>query len=271
MKIITFGISVTALFCVASAFAQDHKLGYDTTPYYPGSKWRVHDSSRPRPGAITPSTCNAQKGKAPSDAEVLFDGHDLSKFVSMKGGVAGEPGWKLGEGVMEVIPGKGDIFSKEAFGDMQIHLEWASPSEVKGDSQNRGNSGLKISGLYEIQILDSYKNPTYPDGQAGALYGQTPPLVNASKPPGEWQTYDILWEGPRWDAEGKLVRKASVTVLHNGLVLHHKRELVGFTNHKNIPPYKPHPPHGYIELYEHGNPVRFRNIWLRPLGEYDKP
>ena len=202
----------------------------------------------------------------PADAIVLFDGKDFSKWQGEKGDVQ----WKIQDGFAETTK-TGRIRTKEEFGDFQLHLEFATPSKVEGEGQGRGNNGVNIYGKYEIQILDSYKNPTYPDGQAGALYGQTPPLVNASKPPGEWQTYDILWEGPRWDAEGKLVRKASVTVLHNGLVLHHKRELVGFTNHKNIPPYKPHPPHGYIELYEHGNPVRFRNIWLRPLGEYDKP
>ena len=263
MKIITFGISVTALFCVASAFAQDHKLGYDTTPYYPGSKWRVHDSSRPRPGAITPSTCNAQKGKAPSDAEVLFDGHDLSKFVSMKGGVAGEPGWKLGEGVMEVIPGNGDIFSKEAFGDMQIHLEWASPSEVKGDSQNRGNSGLKISGLYEIQILDSFDNMTYADGQAGAIYGQYPPLVNASCKPGEWQAYDIVFEAPKFSG-ATVVKPAFVTVIHNGIVVQNHEQILGTTKNANVGNYEPHADKPFM-LQNHNTPVRYRLVWVRRL------
>jgi hypothetical protein len=130
---------------------------------------------------------------------------------------------------------------------------------------------VNIYGLYEIQVLDSYKNETYADGQAGAIYGQTPPLVNASKPPGEWQTYDIIWEAPRWDDSGKLLKKAYVTVLHNGAVIHHRTELWGNTSHKIVGSYKrPHPPKGYIELYEHGNPVRFRNIWIRPLGEYDR-
>ena len=134
----------------------------------------------------------------------------------------------------------------------------------------RGNNGVNIFGRYEIQILDSYNNPTYPDGQASAIYGQTPPLVNASRPPGEWQTYDIIFEAPRWDEAGTLVKKAYATVLHNGVIVHHRRELIGNTGHRIVGTYnKPHPPKGFIELYEHGNPVRFRNIWIRPLGEYD--
>src|SRR4051794_33699284 len=180
---------------------QDHRLGYNDTPSYPGSKWRVHDASRPRPAAITPGSCNAPKATPPSDAEVLFDGRDLDKFVTLDKGQPGPATWQLGQGYMEVIPGKGDIWTKESFGDVQIHFEWASPAEVKGDSQSRGNSGIKISGLYEIQVLDSFDNMTYADGQAGAIYGQSPPLVNASCKPGEWQAYDIIFDAPKFQGE----------------------------------------------------------------------
>ena len=159
----------------------------------------------------------------------------------------------------------------DEFGDFQLHIEWATPQKVEGDGQGRGNNGLNVYGRYEVQILDSFENITYADGQAGAIYGQTPPLVNASRPPGEWQTYDVVWEGPRWDQSGKLTRKGSLTVLHNGVVIHNKRELYGNTPYRSLGNYdQPHPPRGYIELYEHGNPVRFRNIWVRPLGEYDQ-
>ena len=141
---------------------------------------------------------------------------------------------------------------------------------MEGTGQGRGNNGLNIFGRYEIQILDSYENKTYPDGQAGAIYGQFPPLVNASKKPGEWQTYDVIFEGPRWNEQGELARKASATVLHNGVIIHNKREFHGGTNHRQIVPYRKGGEKGPISLYEHGNPVRFRNIWIRPLTEYDQ-
>lgn len=261
-------ISTVALVLAGFAAAQDHKLGYDTTPYYPGSKWRVHDSSRPRPGAVTPSTCNGSSSKTPSDAEVLFDGHDLSKWVSLKNGVAGEPGWKLvegkpGDGIMEVIPGKGDIYTKASFGDMQLHVEWASPTEVKGDSQNRGNSGIKISGLYEIQVLDSFDNLTYADGQAGAIYGQYPPLVNASCKPGEWQAYDIIFEAPKFQGT-TVIKPAYATVIHNGIVVQNHEQILGTTKNANVGVYEPHPDKP-IMLQNHNTPVRYRLVWVRRL------
>jgi hypothetical protein len=193
---------------------------------------------------------------------VLFDGKDLSKWQGSDGG---EAKWKIEDGYMETTR-TGRIRTKDEFGDFQLHIEWATPEKVEGKGQGRGNNGLNIFGRYEIQILDSYQNPTYADGSAGAVYGQTPPLVNASKPPGQWQTYDVVFESPRWDDSGKQTKSGNVTVLHNGVLIHHKTELLGGTNHRQIVPFKPAPPHGYIELYEHGNPVRFRNIWIRPLG-----
>lgn len=241
--------------------------GYTDTPMQPNGKWHVHDSARPLPKVITPGATFSQQAAAPSDAIVLFNGKDFSKWNGEKGDVQ----WKLEDGFMETTK-TGRIRTKDEFGDFQLHLEFATPSEVKGNGQGRGNNGVNIYGQYEIQVLDSYNNPTYADGQAAAVYGQAPPLVNASRPPGEWQTYDIIWETPRWDADKKLVKKAYITVLHNGVVVHHRWELWGYVNHRTVGNYgKPHAPKGYIELYEHGNPVRFRNIWIRPLGEYDKP
>ncbi len=206
---------------------------------------------------------------------MLFDGSDLSKWASGRGG---EAGWKAQNGYMESVRGAGNIRSKDKFPDFQLHLEFATPVPPRGTSQARGNSGVLINGMYEVQVLDSYEDKTYPDGQCGALYGQTPPLVNASKAPGEWQSYDIIFESPRWDESGAMLKKANVTVIHNGIVLHHKREYLGATDgiggvpHLALGAYsKPHAPEVFIELQDHANPVRYRNIWVRPLGEYDKP
>lgn len=241
--------------------------GYTDTPMQPNGKWHVHDPNRPQPKIVTPGKTFSHMAPAPSDAEVLFDGTDFSKWQGNRGG---DVQWLLKDGYMETTR-TGRIRTKDEFGDFQLHLEFATPSVVVGSGQGRGNNGVNIYGRYEIQVLDSYNNVTYPDGQCGAIYGQTPPLVNASKPPGEWQTYDIIFESPRWDDGGKLVKKAYVTVLQNGVVLHHRRELYGNTPYRQLGNYnRPHPPHGFIELYEHGNPVRFRNIWIRPLGEYDQ-
>ncbi len=260
-------ISFVLLFVMTLPRAGAAAEGYTDTPMQPDGKWHVHDPNRPAPKVITPGATFSHTAPAPSDAVVLFDGKDFSKWRAEKGDVQ----WKLENGYMETTR-TGRIRTKEEFGDFQLHIEFATPSEVKGSGQGRGNNGVNIYGRYEIQVLDSYNNPTYADGQAAAIYGQTPPLVNASKPPGEWQTYDIIWESPRWDDAGKLIKKAYVTVLHNGVVVHHRRELYGNTPYRALGNYdKPHPPHGYIELYEHGNPVRFRNIWIRPLGEYDQP
>ena len=250
-------------------------LGYTNTPIIPGTPWRVHDGTRPQPRVVTPGATFSQLAPAPSDAVVLFGGKDLSQWQSSSNGPAQ---WKVENGYVEVVPYAGGIRTTNRFADFQLHLEFAEPAEVKGSGQGRGNSGVLINGMYEVQVVDSFNNPTYPDGQAGALYGQTPPLVNASKPPGEWQTYDIIFESPRWNADGNLVKKANVTVIQNGVVLHHKREFFGSTDgiggvpHKTLGAYtKPHPPEVCIELQDHHNPVRFRNIWIRALGEYDKP
>jgi hypothetical protein len=264
---------LAAMICMSaagSAMAADAKnLGYTNTPFVPGTKWRVHDGNRPQPPRVTPAATFSHLAPAPSDAVVLFDGTDLARWEHGKGQPAG---WKIEDGYMEVAPKTGSIRTKDRFADFQLHLEFATPARVDGKGQGRGNSGVLMNGIYEVQVLDSYDNPTYPDGQAGGLYGQSPPLVNASKPPGQWQTYEILFESPRWDEDGKNIKKANVTVIHNGVVLHHKREFLGTTHHQNNGNYnKPHAPEMYIELQDHNNPMRFRNIWIRSIGQYDQP
>ena len=251
-----------------AAVAVKKNIGYSDTPIIPGTQWHVHDGERPQPRIVTPGATFSHLAPPPSDAVVLFNGTDLSQWT----GSAGEAKWKVERGYMEVAPKSGSIRTKDKFADFQLHLEFATPAKVEGNSQGRGNSGILFNSVYEVQVLDNWENPTYPDGQCGALYGQTPPLVNACKPPGEWQAYDIIFESPRWDEEKKLVKKANVTVLQNGVALHHKREYLGTTPHRQNGTYNnPHPPEVYIELQDHNNPMRFRNIWLRKLGEYDKP
>ena len=239
----------------------NHDLGYDDTPMLPGLPFHVHDPQRPHPPVVTPA---AQVGGAPSDAIVLFDGKlvngdALSQWQSAKGN------WKVGDGYFEVAPGAGDLATKQKFGDVQLHIEWAAPAEIRGTSQNRGNSGIYLQGRYEIQVLDSYQNVTYADGQASAVYGQYPPLVNASLPPGQWQTYDIIFHGPRFDKDGNVTRKARVTVFHNGVLTQDNVEPTGPTAHKARPPYKPTPEKLPLSLQDHNHPVRYRNIWVREL------
>jgi hypothetical protein len=227
--------------------------------------WEIHDRNRPRPPVITPGTASTPQkaGQPPSDAVVLFDGSDLSKWESVNGGPAK---WKVGKGYFEVVAKTGAIRTKQGFGDCQLHVEWMTPDPPHGEDQDRGNSGIFPMGLYEIQVLDSYKNDTYPDGQASAIYGQYPPLVNAVRPPGQWQTYNIVFHGPRFDKDGKLLRKARVTVFLNGVLTQDNVELTGPTAHKMRPPYKPTPEKLPLELQDHNHPVRYRNIWLRQLN-----
>jgi hypothetical protein len=238
-------------------------VGYSDTPQIPGQKWKVHDIERPNPPVVDPGPAPAP-APAPSDAVVLFDGSGLDAWQTGDGGTAG---WTiLPDGAMEVKANTGDILTKEHFGDCQLHVEWASPAEPVGESQHRGNSGVFFFGRYEIQVLDSYENKTYADGQAASLYGQYPPDVNASRGPGEWQTFDIIFEAPRFGKDGELEKPAYVTVVHNGVVVHNHRELIGETGHRSIPKYSAHEAKGPIKLQDHGNPVRFRNIWVRPLS-----
>jgi hypothetical protein len=237
----------------------DPRLGYTDTPMLPGLPYHVHDPARPRPAIVTPG---ARAGDAPSDATVLFDGTNLTSWTPTK------QSWRVENGYFEVIPNSGDLKTKETFGDVQLHVEWAAPAQVRGDSQNRGNSGIFLQGRYEVQVLDSFDNLTYPDGQAGALYGQWPPLVNAVRKPGEWQSYDIVFEAPRFDGT-RLVKPAFMTVFLNGVLLHNRKELMGPTVHRALARYVPQPAEDALVLQDHQQPVRYRNMWIRRLHPYD--
>ncbi len=253
--------------------ARTAATGYSDTPVLPGQKWKVHDIDRPRPALVTPGRMTAPV-PPPSDAIVLFDGKDLSNWVQRvkRGPDRGKmmaPRWKVESGHMEATPGTGDILSKEKFGDIQLHVEWATPAEVCGTSQWRGNGGVMIMTRYEFQVLDSIDNPTYADGQAGSIYGQWPPLVNASRPRGEWQSFDIVFEAPKFDGD-KLVKPAYATVFHNGVMVHHRQEITGPVAHRNYKLYSPHAAEEPILIQDHDVPVRYRNIWVRRLKGYDQ-
>jgi Domain of Unknown Function (DUF1080) len=246
--------------------------GFTNTSMLPGGKWHQHDPNRPQPPVVTPPATFSLGVAAPSDAVVLFDGKDLSKWENIRGEAAT---WKVQDGYMEVTTPKGnDIRTKGKWSDFQLHIEWAAPTPPTNHGQARGNSGVMINNMYEVQVLDSYHDKTYPDGQAGGLYGQMPPLVNASKPPGEWQTYDIIWESPRWNDKNELIQKACVTVLFNGVVVQHRTEFIGSTDgigggvaYRAQSFYKQHDPAVSIQLQNHNsNPVRYRNIWIRDLN-----
>jgi hypothetical protein len=227
-------------------------------------KWQIHDLSRPVPPVIDPGTASTPEtpGRPPSDAIVLFDGKDLSKWQRKDGTPAP---WKVENGYFEVVPKSGYIYTRDAFGDCQLHVEFAEPSPAKGTDQDRGNSGVFLHGLYEVQVLDSYENKTYADGQAAAVYGQFPPQVNAARPPGQWQMYDIIFHGPRFDASGKLLRPAHITAFHNGVLVQDNVELTGPTGHHVRPPYTAGPEKLPLALQDHNHPVRYRNVWIREL------
>ena len=233
----------------------------------PDPHWLGHDRDRPLPATITAGTFSTQEqpGRPPSDAVVLFDGSDLSPWVAMDGTPTK---WIARDGALECVPGSGYVRTLQSFGDCQLHVEWAAPTPPQGESQGRGNSGVFFGlGRYEVQVLDSYQGKTYADGSAASVYGQYPPAVNASLPPGQWQTYDIIWTAPRFDAEGVLTAKARLTVFHNGVLVQNNVELTGPTGWIGRPPYKAHPERTPIAFQDHGNPVRYRNVWVRELGQ----
>ncbi|MEM9799429.1 MAG: DUF1080 domain-containing protein [Planctomycetota bacterium] len=251
---------ITAALCASAATllavaVQEDELGYQDTPVLPGSKWHVHDGLRPQPRVVSPGEGTAP----PSDAIVLFDGSGTDAWT-------GGP-WTVADGAM-TVNGTGGIQTKESFGDCQLHLEWRAPT-YEGDedprSQGRGNSGVFFFGRYEVQILDCFENETYPDGMTAALYGQEPPMVNACRPAGEWQTYDICFKAPRFGSDGKLQFPAVVTMFHNGVCVHHARAMIGATRHRDVATYGTHEARGPISIQDHSNPVSFRNIWVRPL------
>jgi hypothetical protein len=228
----------------------------------PDIPWPPTDSTRPRPPIVTPAPAGAPV-PAPSDAIVLFDGKDLSQWRSDSGKPAA---WTVRDGYMEVKPGAGAIQTAQGFGSVQLHIEWAAPTPARGEGQERGNSGVFLMGKYEVQVLDSYDSPTYADGQAASVYGQYPPLVNASRKPGEWQTYDIVFHAPKFKGDGSLERPAVVTVFHNGVLVQDHVVLTGPTAHKARPPYKAHADKLPLMLQDHGSLVRYRDVWVRELG-----
>lgn len=249
----------TLLQCVAVADdlvqAKDGSgvIGYKDTPKLPWCDWLVHDPDRPAPKRINPGPAGPPAA-VPADAIVLFDGKDTSKWETSD--------WKVVDG----CPVSGDkaLASKESFGSVQIHVEWIMPANFDGPWYNQGNNGVVLMGLYEIQIFDSFNQKLYPDGQAASIYGQTPPLVNVARPPGEWQTYDIIFSAPVLE-QGKLVKPARVTMFHNGVLVHLNETIHGGTGHRILPEYKFKTSRGPLAFAGHGCPVRFRNIWLRPL------
>ncbi len=247
---------------VLALFSATH-VAFAQTP----ARWKQHDMSRPRPPVVTPGE-QQLPAPPPADAIILFDGNDLSDWRSEN---AQPPKWIVKDGFMESVPGSGYLFTARSFGDVQLHIEWAAPTPVEGHSQGRGNSGVFLMGLYEIQVLDSYQNDTYPDGQAASLYGQSPPLVNACRPPGEWQAYDIVFRRPRFSPDGTLLEAARVTVIHNGVLVQDNVKALGPTAWLQYLPYESHPDKLPLSLQDHGNPVRYRNIWVRELAEWERP
>lgn len=254
-------VCVGALVCfTATARAQNlvhakdgsGTYGYRDTPVQPWSGYHVHDPDRPVPPRVRVAA--AVERPAPSDAVVLFDGKDLSQFRPTK--------WKLVDGTIEAA--EGDLTSQREFGDCQIHLEWVAPENFEAPWYNRGNSGVDLMSLFEIQIFDSYNEKIYPDGMCGAIYGQTPPLVNAALPPGQWQSMDILFVAPVW-RDGRLESPARVTVLHNGVVVQFNETIHGEAVHRGLPKYTQQRSQGPVKLGGHNCPIRFRNIWVRPI------
>jgi hypothetical protein len=220
---------------------------------------RLTEVWEPEPKVITPGTTSVDP---PSDAIILFGGQDANAWAAKDNGAAK---WKVDGGVLTVAPGTGEIHTKQGFGDCQLHIEWRTPAEVKGDGQGRGNSGIFLMGRYELQVLDSYKNRTYSNGQAGSIYKQLPPLVNASRGPGEWQTYEVIFIAPRFNEDGSVKSQAHITVLHNGVLVQNNANLFGSTQYIGIATYEKHGDKEPLVLQDHGNPTSFRNIWIRPL------
>lgn len=246
--------------CTGSA--QD-KPGYTDTPMLPDGKWRVHDPDRPYPQMVTPG---GAPGAPPSDAVVLFDGTSLNAWQAQA------TPWPIRDGAATSTPraqggGENALISKERFGDVQLHLEFRSPNPPEKNSQDRGNSGISFMERYEIQILDAYNNATYADGTVGAIYGWKPPLVNPSRPPGEWQSYDIVFERPRFGPDGELLRPAYATVFLNGVLVQNRQPWLGPTVWRRVGKYEPHSDAAPIRLQDHNAPVSFRNIWVRRLPE----
>ena len=249
-----------------SAEAGDDQRGYTDTPQIPGQQWKVHDAARPHPAKVAPGR-PAQSLPAPADAEILFDGQNLDKWqMKSRAGEIAPANWKVENGYVEIVSPKGmrwNMITKEKYGDCQLHLEWMIPAGESGKGQAGGNSGVELMSRYEIQVLESLENVTYADGQAAALYGQWPPMVNVSPKKGDWNSYDIYFEAPKFEGD-KLARPAYVTVVHNGVLVHHHREILGPAAHRRNGVYKAHGEDS-LSLQDHAHPARYRNIWIRRL------
>ena len=245
----------------------DGVAGFQDTPMQPDGLWHVHDPARPQSPIVTPGASFSENAAPPSDAIVLFDGKDLSQWVDKKTG--GPVFWTVADGA--AISAKGDIQTTNKFGDIQLHLEFCEPTPPKGDGQGRGNSGVFFMGLYEVQVLDCYDNKTYADGATGGLYGQHPALANACRPPGNWETYDMIFTAPRFAADGKLVSPAYVTVTFNGVVVQNHQAFRGATNWRVPGKYTAHDALLPLALQYHNNSVSFRNIWVRPVPLDNEP
>lgn len=230
--------------------------GYKDTPKLPWCEWLVHDPDRPNPPKVDPGKAGPP-APVPADAVVLFDGHDLSQWTPL-----GD--WKLEDGLL--VSGDGHFATKASYGSIQLHVEWMGPAHFEGPWYNRGNNGVLLMGVYEIQVFDSFNEKIYPDGACGSVYGQTPPLVNSTRAPGEWQAYDIVFIAPQFD-HGQLTAPARVTIFQNGVLVQHNQEIYGETGHRIIPKYTPNVTRGPLAFGGHGCPVRFRNLWLRPLKD----
>ncbi len=261
MKRIAWAAAVVVAMTGGPACSQEAP-GFRDTPMLPGGQWRVHDADRPQPAVLTPGT---EPGAPPADAVILFDGSSLDAWRAT--GAA----WTLGDGILTVPPRAGGkdstLVTRQSFGDVQLHLEFRSPNPPTKASQDRGNSGIWFMERYEIQILDGYQNPTYADGTVGAIYGFKPPLVNASRKPGEWQSYDIVFERPRFGNDGKLLRPAYITAFLNGVLVQNRQPWPGSTVWRKLARYEAHGDTAPIQLQDHDSAVSFRNIWVRPLPQ----
>lgn len=260
-KYSSFVYLIAILFCSQSMVAYSQ----EKTPRPERMTPSMSEYWTPQPKVVTPGTTTANAAMtAPSDAIVLFDGKDLSQWQTDKGAPAG---WDVKDGVMTVNKPKGDIVTKQAFGDFQLHIEWRIPTNITGASQARGNSGIFLQDQYEVQVLDNFESQTYVNGQAGSIYKQSPPLVNAMRKPGEWNVYDIIYTAPTFTKDGKYRTNPSVTILHNGVLVQNNTTILGTTEYIGFPKVVPHEK-GPIRLQSHGDPsepISFRNIWIREL------
>ncbi|ATY31000.1 3-keto-disaccharide hydrolase [Sphingomonas psychrotolerans] len=262
MKRTLWGTAIAVAITAGSPATAQDKPGFTDTPTLPDGKWKVHDADRPYPTVVTPA---AAPGGAPSDAVVLFDGKSLDAWQPQT------TPWTVQDNAATSVPGAGGgenaLVTRQSFGDVQLHLEFRSPYPPAKSSQDRGNSGIWFMQRYEIQILDGYNNPTYADGTVGAIYGWKPPLVNPSRPPGEWQSYDVVFERPHFGPDGKLLRPAYITAFLNGVLVQNRQPWLGGTIWRKVGTYAAHGNAAPIQLQDHNSPVSFRNIWVRPLPE----